>query len=103
MGSFVTFSIVDTCGCPTNEWAPVCGDDGFTYITECKARCDKTKIVCKGACPCKNGQGQGQGGLYGGNDDLKGRQGGPQEGDAGQYTGTNSKMMFGTFKTVTTD
>jgi hypothetical protein len=31
----------------------VCGKDGLTYINECKAKCEKTSVLCQGNCPCQ--------------------------------------------------
>ena len=33
----------------------MCGDDGLTYINECKADCEKTTVLCEGNCPCQGG------------------------------------------------
>ena len=41
------------CGCSAEDWSPVCGEDGLTYINKCTAVCEnKVNIVCEGACPC---------------------------------------------------
>jgi len=41
------------CGCPLPEelQRPVCGANGWTYLSECHARCENVAIVLRSACP----------------------------------------------------
>lgn len=40
---------LERCDCP-GVLAPVCGEDGNTYINRCEARCAQTRIASPGAC-----------------------------------------------------
>lgn len=39
------------CICGFSE--SVCGSDGTTYSSQCKADCEGVSVACKGTCPCK--------------------------------------------------
>merc|ERR1711892_1367015 len=40
-----------SCICPA-VFSPVCGADGQTYSSACKASCGGNKVACEGECPC---------------------------------------------------
>ena len=46
------YLVSGSCGCSPEDWNPVCGEDGLTYINDCKAKCEKVFVVCQGGCPC---------------------------------------------------
>ncbi|XP_025891343.1 solute carrier organic anion transporter family member 1C1-like isoform X2 [Nothoprocta perdicaria] len=62
--SFIASCNAD-CRCKTNQWDPVCGDNGITYTTACFAGCKSSTGVGKDMvfhnCSCVEGQGHGLG------------------------------------------
>ncbi|KFP33193.1 Solute carrier organic anion transporter family member 1C1, partial [Colius striatus] len=55
----------DDCGCKLDQWDPVCGDNGITYMTACFAGCKSSSGMGKNMvfhnCSCVEGQGHGLG------------------------------------------
>ncbi|XP_010084961.1 PREDICTED: solute carrier organic anion transporter family member 1C1-like [Pterocles gutturalis] len=53
------------CGCKLDQWDPVCGDNGLTYMTACFAGCKSSTGMGKNMvfhnCSCVEGQGHGLG------------------------------------------
>ncbi|XP_032544465.1 solute carrier organic anion transporter family member 1C1-like isoform X1 [Chiroxiphia lanceolata] len=53
------------CSCNLDQWDPVCGDDGITYMTACFAGCKSSigtgKNMVFHNCSCVEGQGHGLG------------------------------------------
>ncbi|XP_010001250.1 PREDICTED: solute carrier organic anion transporter family member 1C1-like [Chaetura pelagica] len=53
------------CGCKLDQWDPVCGDNGITYMTACFAGCKSSTGMGKNMvfhnCSCVEGQGHGLG------------------------------------------
>uniref|UniRef100_A0A8B9PEC4 Solute carrier organic anion transporter family member n=1 Tax=Apteryx owenii TaxID=8824 RepID=A0A8B9PEC4_APTOW len=53
------------CSCKMNQWDPVCGDNGITYMTACFAGCKSSTGTGKDMvfhnCSCVEGQGHGLG------------------------------------------
>ncbi|XP_021145515.1 solute carrier organic anion transporter family member 1C1 isoform X1 [Columba livia] len=53
------------CGCKLDQWDPVCGDNGITYMTACFAGCKSSTGTGKNMvfhnCSCVEGQGHGLG------------------------------------------
>ncbi|NXY89073.1 SO1B1 protein, partial [Alcedo cyanopectus] len=53
------------CGCKMDQWDPVCGDNGITYMTACFAGCKSSTGTGKNMvfhnCSCVEGQGHGLG------------------------------------------
>ncbi|XP_025948475.1 solute carrier organic anion transporter family member 1C1-like isoform X1 [Dromaius novaehollandiae] len=62
--SFIASCNAD-CSCKMNQWDPVCGDDGITYMTACFAGCKSSAGFGKNMvfhnCSCVEGQGHGLG------------------------------------------
>ncbi|KFV79664.1 Solute carrier organic anion transporter family member 1C1, partial [Struthio camelus australis] len=62
--SFIASCNAD-CSCKMNQWDPVCGDDGITYMTACFAGCKSSSGIGKNMvfhnCSCVEGQGHGLG------------------------------------------
>ncbi|NXX10647.1 SO1B1 protein, partial [Podargus strigoides] len=53
------------CGCKLDQWDPVCGDNGITYMSACFAGCKSSTGTGKNMvfhnCSCVEGQGHGLG------------------------------------------
>merc|ERR1712045_1067732 len=47
----VSSSVNSFCIC-TEQYEPVCSQDGITYGNQCKASCNNAAIACDGQCPC---------------------------------------------------
>ena len=42
---------IDDCIC-TEQYYPVCGGNGETYVNSCAAGCAGQAVQCAGRCPC---------------------------------------------------